>query len=238
MSAAVEHGADVWGISLDEVHLTRTDGGGGRREAGVVHHLGKFDTGEVQLVNGVPVSPGDRAALEVVSICPTESALVVVNSLLHRGSATYAGLAAAATRTKHWPHSIGSHIVLRLADHRCESVAETRTEYMCWAHHLKKPAAQVEVRDEHGHVFARVDFLWLEEGVFLEFDGRIKYDKHRRPGESLEDFLRREKRREERICQLTGWVCIRIGWSDLESPEATCRRIRALLASRQRPMGA
>ena len=37
------------------------------------------------------------------------------------------------------------------------------------------------------------------------------------PNESLEDFLMREKRRELRISQLTGWVCIRIGWADLEN---------------------
>jgi hypothetical protein len=46
-------------------------------------------------------------------------------------------------------------------------------------------------------------------------------------------FLLREKKREERICQLTGWVCIRIGWSDLETPVATAGRIRRLLSSRR-----
>ena len=47
----------------------------------------------------------------------------------------------------------------------------------------------------------------------------------------------REKQREERICQLTGWVCIRITWADLERPERTAGRIRRILDQRRRPVG-
>jgi hypothetical protein len=90
----------------------------------------------------------------------------------------------------------------------------------------------VEVHDGSGALLGVVDFLWRRFGVFLEFDGRVKYERYRRPGESLEAFLMREKRREEAICLATGWVCIRIGWADLERPHATARRIHQLLASR------
>ena len=38
LSSAVERGAPVWGLSLDQVHTTRTDRRNGRREAGIVHH--------------------------------------------------------------------------------------------------------------------------------------------------------------------------------------------------------
>ena len=47
----------------------------------------------------------------------------------------------------------------------------------------------------------------------------------------------REKKREELICQLTGWVCIRVTWADLATPELLARRVRKLLESR-RPRGA
>jgi hypothetical protein len=40
----------------------------------------------------------------------------------------------------------------------------------------------------------------------------------------------REKRREDRIRELTGWRCIRITWADLFHPERTAARIRAMLA--------
>ena len=73
-------------------------------------------------------------------------------------------------------------------------------------------------------------------GVFLEFDGKSKYKKHRRNGESLEDYLMREKLREEKICLLTGWVCIRITWGDLAQPELLAARIRKVLDARGRKL--
>ena len=43
------------------------------------------------------------------------------------------------------------------------------------------------------------------------------------------DAVLREKRRESRIAELTGWRCIRITWADLERPSATMARILAML---------
>ena len=97
---------------------------------------------------------------------------------------------------------------------------------------IARPEPQVEVRDAHGNLLGIVDFLWRSLGVFLEFDGRIKYERHRRPGESLADYLMREKRREEQICVEKGWICIRITWADLQRPAVLARRIRKALESR------
>lgn len=238
VSAAVEREIPVWGISLDDVHTTRTDGRGGRREAGVVHHSGTLDEADVQVVNGLRLSPAPQCAVEVISTTPTEPALVVINGMLHAGDLTRDDLLQAVNAMKHWPHTLSAHLVVALADGRMESPAETRTYFMCRQQGLPRPEPQVEVFDEHGRLYARVDFAWPDLGVFLEFDGRIKYERHRREGESLEAFLMREKKRAERICLLTGWVCLRIGWADLENPIATGARIRRVLDSRTRPVGA
>ena len=64
--------------------------------------------------------------------------------------------------------------------------------------------------------------------MFLEFDGKVKYEQHLREGESVSDCVVREKQRESRICELTGWRCIRIVWADLYRPAATADRIRRL----------
>ena len=124
-------------------------------------------------------------------------------------------------------------MVFRLADPRHESPGESRTAYFCWQMHLPKPEPQVEICDEDGVVVARLDFAWAEFGVFLEFDGKEKYMRFRREGETLDEFLMREKKREELICKLTGWTCIRIGWAELHQPELLARRIRAILDSRR-----
>jgi len=92
------------------------------------------------------------------------------------------------------------------------------------------PVTGYEFFDERGNVLFRVDFAWPELGVFLEFDGKEKYLKYRKKGESVIDAVLREKRREEWICRLTGWRCIRIVWADLYRPEQTVARIRAVLA--------
>jgi hypothetical protein len=238
VSAAVERGASVWGISLDEVHVTRTDGRTGRREAGIVHHRGVLREEDVEIVNGIPLSNAARCAVEITTMTTVEPALVTVNSMLHARMLTAEELAAAVEACKHWPDTLATTIVLRLCDARIHSVAESRTAFLCWDQHLPRPEPQVPVPDEHGHVFAYADFAWEDEGVFLEFDGRIKYLLYRREGETLDAYVMREKRREELICQLTGWVCIRITWADLENPVRTAQRIRRILASRRRPVGA
>lgn len=237
VSGAIERGVPVWNIPLDEVHTTRTDSKGSRREAGVVHHVGILHEKDVEVVNDVRVSPAPRCAIEIASTTHLEPALVVVNGMLHQGLFSEGELAEAAAAMKHWPETLSTHLLLHLSDKRIESVAESRTDYLCWAQRLPRPIPQVTVRDEAGFQFARVDFAWPDFGVFLEFDGKVKYQLFRREGETLDDFLMREKKREERICQLTGWVCIRITWADLENPVATARRIRNLLESR-RPAGA
>ncbi len=91
-----------------------------------------------------------------------------------------------------------------------------------------------EVFDSAGRLIARVDFAWPEFGVFLEFDGKEKYLKYLREGESVVDAVRREKKREEQICRATGWRCIRITWADLYTPEKTCAHIASVLRRRPR----
>ncbi len=232
VSAAIEHGAEVWGFNLDEVHTTRADGKGGRREAGVVHHVGELGEDDFTVINGVRAVSAVRAAVEVTTQTSVEPALVVVNSLLHAGAFSSEAFTEVVRRFKHWPETLSTNVVHRLADERIESVGESRALHLCWAEGLPMPSPQVIVRSFDGDVIGRVDLAWPALGVFLEFDGRIKYERHRPPGESLADFLMREKAREEAICARTGWVCVRIGWADLAEPRLTANRIRRLLASR------
>jgi very-short-patch-repair endonuclease len=233
VSAAIERGVPVWGIPLDEVHTTRTDAKSSRREAGVVHHVGVLHENDVEVTHGVRVSKAPRTAIEVSTIVGLEAALVVVNGMLNLGLLTEEELRGEAHRLRYWPETLANHVLLHLVDKRMSSVAETRTDHLFWTQQLPRPEPQVEVRDEFNDLIGIVDFLWREHGVFLEFDGKIKYEKFRRRDESLNDYLRREKLREERICQVTGWICIRISWADLANPAATARRIRRLLESRR-----
>lgn len=227
-----EHGVPLWGVGLDETHLTRTDGRAGRREAGVVHHRAVLEPRWWNVHHGVPVVHPARAAIEVATAHGPEAGLVAACGVLHLELATVAELHEAAAAARHWPGSLGTRLVLARADGRLTNVAEARTWHMFFEQRIPRPEPQVRVLDEDGNLLGIVDFLWPGLGVFLEFDGRIKYEQHRRPGESLADYLMREKRREEQICVHKGWICIRVTWADLQRPAVLARRIMKALDSR------
>ncbi|GAA1538831.1 hypothetical protein GCM10009788_46890 [Nocardioides humi] len=223
--------APLWGFDLSEVHLTREDGRAGRKERGVRRHCGKLLAGDVIETNGLLVMSPVRASLEATMLGSAEAGLVVVNHFLHRGDFDLDTLRGRYDDTMdRWPNSLPTDLVLRLANPLVESVAESRTEYFCFQRGLPRPIAQYEVR-EGGVVVAHLDFAFPDLGFWIEFDGRVKYERYLRPGETAADAVLREKRRQDMVAELTGWRCLRITWADLADPDALERRIRRLIDS-------
>ncbi len=171
-----------------------------------------------------------RTVLDVTTIAGVEPALCVANYFLHAGLTDGEQLTTRYCGMEHNPFTLRTDLVLRLADGRIESIGESRTFYLCWRHGLPAPRPQWVVRDEHGQEVARLDFAWPERRVWLEFDGREKYSRYLRPGESVADAVLREKRREDLVRELTGWRCVRITWADLADPVRLATRLRDLLA--------
>ena len=62
-----------------------------------------------------------------------------------------------------------------------------------------------------------------------EFDGKIKYGRLLRPGESTQDVLVRERQRELAI-ERAGWLVVRFTWSDVHDPELVRRRLTQAMA--------
>jgi hypothetical protein len=228
LSSANEYGAPLWEADLATVHLTRADERAGRAEAGIVQHRGVLEEDDVVERNGLETMSATRAAIELTTILDVEHALVEIDYLLHQGFTTIERLHTRYEAMAYWPRTLTTDLVLRLADGRSESVGETRARYLCWTQHLPAPVPNYPILDEHGVEIARVDLAWPELGLFLEFDGKVKYERHRREGESVSDCVIREKNRESLICEMTGWRCIRIIWADLYKPAATADRIRKL----------
>ncbi len=229
-TAAVMLGAPIWDLSLDEVHVTRLDGKAGRREARVAQHGGAITSREIVQIDGTAVTSATRTALDMTMIADVEHCLPIIDHLLRVKATSHRVLRQEARRRDVWPSTLATNLAVRLADARRESVGESRSSYLFWRGGLPTPQPQFEVRDASGRVVGRVDFAWPELGVFLEFDGKEKYLRYRREGESVVDVVRREKKREEIICGLTGWRCIRIVWADLYRPGETVAYIRSVLA--------
>lgn len=231
VSAAMEYGVPTWGLDLRQVHVTRLDAKAGRNEAGVRQHQGVLLEEDVDRRHGVETTSATRTALDLTTMLEPEPALVAVNHLLHEVLTTAAALSARYASMGHHPHTLRTQLVLALADPRIESVGESRFFFGCWRGHVPRPAPQYVVLDELGRIYARLDFAWPHLGKWAEFDGRQKYLSHRRPGESIEDAVLREKRREDRVRELTGWRCIRITWADLSDWEQLAARLLAFLRS-------
>ncbi|MET1060288.1 MAG: type IV toxin-antitoxin system AbiEi family antitoxin domain-containing protein [Nocardioides sp.] len=232
-TAALEHVPTYWGIDLSDVHVTRLDGRAGRAEAGVRQHRGLVLPEDVWLTTSPPTTTPVRAALELTTVAGTEQALVTVNAMLHAGLFTAEDLRERYDAMTYWPYTLATDLVIRLADARMESAGETRTAYALWREGVPTPDPQYELFDDYGRLMARLDFAWPELGVWVEFDGREKYTRYLKEGETVTDAVLREKRREERIRERTGWICVRVTWAELADPRRLAARVRAAFASQQ-----
>ncbi|WP_244928372.1 type IV toxin-antitoxin system AbiEi family antitoxin domain-containing protein [Nocardioides sp. W7] len=228
-SAALLQGAPGWGLDLSNVHVTHLEGGG-RIGGRVIHHHGSCRAGDVTRMNDHWITSPARTVHDIAMTAGAEATLVNASDFLHRGLTTIEELLALEPARNKWPRTLGMNVVHHLADARFESVGESRCRFLFWSQGLPAPEPQFDVFHPNGKLAGRVDFAWPEFGLLLEFDGRIKYTRYRREGESLEETILREKRREELICELTGWRIIRLTWADLADPRGTAARIRRLLA--------
>jgi hypothetical protein len=229
-SALVAQGIDVWGADLTTVHVTRLDGSCGRICAGVRHHEGTIDDDDLSLTpSGLLATTPVRAVVEHASVSSVVSGLVSADNAMNKQLFAHDALMAYHERVSHWPGMRQLQLVVRLADGRAESVGETRTRHLCWRCGLPAPELQYEVFDAEGRFVGRTDFAWPAYRLFGEFDGRGKYLRNLKPGQTITDAVLAEKQREDRIREITRWACVRVIWRELARYEETAQRIRRQL---------
>jgi len=228
-TGAIAHGLRIWGADLSRVHLVRCDAHTVRSTHDIVYHSGKWSAGGVLMIGGIPVLDAATCAVGVAALCSIESGVVTIDSAYDTGLADRAALAAAQERVRNWPGAKKLNVTMRLAQSGAQSVGESRLRFLCWAGHLPKPVLQYEVRDASGQLVGIADFAWPEAGVLGEFDGRVKYERFLRPGETPADAVFREKRREDAMREATGWRVVRFTWADLGEPRRTIERIRSAI---------
>lgn len=229
-SAHLLRGGPDFEIPLDTVHVTHLDRLRDRNQSGIEHHSGVcrvLDVSRDEL--GWITSPA-RTALDVASRLPRDPAVAVLDWYLQRGHVNHEQLKSTFDSMRTWPGTLSLQIALRLADGLAESVAETMFRLLCLDAGLPAPVAQYVIRDGRRFV-ARVDFAWPGHKVIVEVDGMSKYQRLRRPGESVETTVIREKRREDDVREVTGWIVIRIVWADLLNPARTVARLRQAFAA-------
>ena len=230
ITAAVLHDLPLHRVQLDEVHVTRGDGDGRtRHEAGVWHHDGPQPPQVV--VGGLAATDLARTAFDTARITRFDSAVVTMDAALHRDVSTSA-METLLAATERWPGSAQARRAYEVADGRAESPGETIARLAFAAVGMAPSTLQLELTTDSGDV--RTDFGWPERGLVGEFDGRIKYGRLLKPGQTTESVLVAERHREQAI-ERAGWGVVRFTWSEVHDLALVRDRLRAAfrLASRQ-----
>jgi hypothetical protein len=222
-SAAVVHGLPLWAVGLDRVHATR-DRSSGARRSGILHlHAAALEPDEVVLVDGLLVTSVARTLADLARQLAFEAALVPTDAALHRGLVTQDHLAAALERGAHRRNNAAARRVVAFADGRAESPGETRSRVAIRRAGLPTPTLQYRV------IGTRTDFAWEEHGIVGEFDGKVKYGRYLRPGQTPGDAVFAEKRREDALRD-HGLEVVRWVWDELDTFDAPLARLRRAFA--------
>jgi len=228
-SSAAEHGLRLWQPNLEHVHVVRLEKSSGRHEAGVVYHEDTWRPDDVYAKDEQLLLGPETSALGAASLVGVGPGLVILDSLLDLDLGDEESLWTTYYRRSGWPHSRKLQVTIRLARRGAQSIGESLARHLMWTQHLPEPQLQFKVYDEVGRLVGITDFAWPEFGLLGEFDGRIKYGRLLKEGETASDAVVREKEREDRIREVTRWLMIRYVWRDLYQPETTAARTRRLM---------
>lgn len=228
-SAAVEHGLRLFKPDLSKVHVLTRGERLARTTGDVVYHRGDYADGDFTLVNGRWAVEPVLAGLQTASLVDVASGMVVLDSVIDLELGSLERIHGGLRRIGGHPFSRRLQITVRLVREGSNSVGESLSRHLMWSQHLPEPELQFEVRDEWGRLIGITDFAWPGHGLLGEFDGMTKYGRLRKKGETPGEAVEREKKREDHLREETGWLMVRIIWSQLFTPGATAARIRRQL---------
>jgi hypothetical protein len=200
-SAAALHGFDLYDQDLSDVHLLRMDSVRSHHAAAANHHALTLPITDrdIEVVDGIRVVCAARAVWEVACRSSLEAGVVTADSALHRDPTLIDRINDMADRFAYFPGSRQARAALKLADHRSESPGESVTRVQFHRYRIPIPELQYRVVNDRGELVGESDFYWEDERHLGEFDGKVKYLRFLRPGESPSDCVFREKRREDEM---------------------------------------
>ncbi len=199
-SAAAFHGLSIYGYDLSLVHLLRLDGGSARHRAGICHHTAGDDLEHHVVVrDGVRVTSVARTVWDLAASGSLESGVVLADSALRLYRGIEPELDELREAFAFRPGSRCARHVLALADHRSESAGESLSRVGFHRNDVPMPEPQHRIHDAYGTLIAVTDFFWEPDRHVGEFDGKAKYGRLLRPGETPGEAVFREKRREDLV---------------------------------------
>lgn len=235
-SAAVLHGLPVPDLDLSKVHVTWPASPGRRTTTNTHPHRALLLADEQTIHHGLLVTTPARTVYDVARSGSFQSAVALADAALHARLCTKEDLEAICASRAGWPGSAAAGRVAAFADGRAESVGESYSRIQMARIGLPSPDLQVEIRGHRGVLLGRVDFDLPDLGTVAEFDGRVKYDRYLKAGQTPAEAVVEEKIREDRIRD-TGRQMVRLVWEDLDRDAAVRRRFEAAALRAGRPIG-
>jgi hypothetical protein len=229
VSAAVLHGLPLWNVRLGRVHLIRRPPANGSGTKRLHLHIARLPDDEVAAIDGIAVTDVTRTVIDVARSVPFESAVVVADAALASRKTTQERLAECLRAMGSSPGTRRAARVVNFADGRIGSVGESRSRVLLQRIGVPAPDLQVRLFRADGSAIGRCDFAWSEHRTVGEFDGRIKYGRLLRPGQSPGDVVYEEKLREDEIRDI-GWQVARWTWGDLDRPRVVGDRLQRAFA--------
>jgi very-short-patch-repair endonuclease len=202
----------VWGESRRAVRLKGVSGRRMRGATSVDHHVLGLDP--------VAVLTPLLTVVDCALTRPLREAVVVADSALRSGAVTIKELRDVRARYSHHPRAARLRRVVSLADPNSGSVLETVLRVLLAQHGLH-PESQATLMSRLNHFIGRVDFLFREQRLVIECDGRRWHDPH--------DARERDRIRDNEL-ERAAWRLLRVTWSEvMHSPQHVIRLVKDCL---------
>ena len=224
-SAAVAHGLWVPPELLDAVHVTATAPHVKDSTRNGVHlHAGPIPPHDVVSIDEVVATRIPRTVADCAMMLPFVDAVIVADQALQQPDVTPQDLELALAARGRRRGVARARRVLRASDWGAESPGETRIRLILVDAGFDVES-QVVICRRDGTFVARVDLKLRDHPVFVEFDGRAKYQM----GASMEAVLWAEKLRFDKVHEL-GLEGFRVIWNHLARPRSVVERTHQAIA--------
>ena len=228
LSAAVVHGLPVFAPFPERVQLTRTGISSGKVRGGIHLHATSLDPSEVLVANGIRVTGLARTVVDVGRTVSFNQAVVTGDAARRRGLSP-SEIEECLERSARRPGLTQARRVAGFLDPLSESPGESLSRIVLHTLGIDPAVAQYEVHDLEGRLVGRADFGWEQHRTLGEFDGRVKYGRLLKLGQTAGDVIYAEKVREDALRDL-GWQVVRWTYADLKTPDVIADRLSRAFA--------
>ncbi|WP_405111262.1 DUF559 domain-containing protein [Micromonospora sp. NBC_01405] len=142
---------------------------------GLLIHVSGWRDGDVQRVDGMPVTTGIRTCWDLACWLDTVEAVALIDALLHRHAVHADDLTVYLARRRNQRGARRFAEALSLVDAGAESLPESRLRVRLVRAGLPRPVTQ-HVVTRNGQFVARVDLAWPDLKVAVEYDGIWHHD--------------------------------------------------------------